>query len=198
MVPRRWSNAQLLRPERMSATKMLVFEREQPHSEASNPIGFIQRYSDALRAALSPITWLSITDRTDGHAAAGFLDGRALDPNGADLQVLVVSETFAGRAPIERQRLVNGQGTLLGEELTSGRVHSMQLKCWTPMQWAKKGKPLTLGAASCAPSTSPVSVLAQPALEQCSPPLDLPPSATEKLACQLDGADCDGSCQKAW
>ena len=49
------------------AAKMLVFERTSG-PDLQPATSFIKRYSDALRASLSPLTWLSIADRSDRHS----------------------------------------------------------------------------------------------------------------------------------
>ena len=111
----------------------------------------LERCSNSLSASLAPITWLNIADRTDGHSAAGYLDGRALDAAGLDLQILIVSPKFAGCNTLQRQRLVN---TALGAELHSGKVHSVQMRCWTPAQWRDSGMPEAFAAAPCVELTS--------------------------------------------
>ena len=52
---------------------------------------------DALRAALTPVHHLAVTDVTDGHAVEGVLDGRALRADGREILVLVVSARFYGQ-----------------------------------------------------------------------------------------------------
>lgn len=111
----------------------------------------VERCSDALAATLAPVTWLSIADRTDGHSTAGYLDGRALDADGLDLQILVVSPRFSSCSLLERQRLVN---TAIGPELKSGKVHSVQMRCWTPAQWQGQGMPKAFAAAPCTAPTN--------------------------------------------
>merc|ERR1719436_1535958 len=95
---------------------------------------------DRLRAAVPGVERLEIKDCTNGHAIEGFLDGsrRALDPNGLELELTVVSKVFQGMRPLERQRLVSGA---LGPELLSGAVHALpRMKAWTPEQWDMKKK----------------------------------------------------------
>lgn len=88
--------------------------------------------------SLAPVTHLCVSDVTDGHAVAGFRDGRALAADGRELLLLVVSPGFAARSPLARQRLVNG---LLDAELRSGRLHSVRMRCLTPAQWEARGRP---------------------------------------------------------
>ena len=65
----------------------------------------IERYDASLRAALNP-TWLFVSDTSDGHTKAGFLDGRALHPDGLELHVLVVARVerfgWRGTEPFEQ------------------------------------------------------------------------------------------------
>ena len=89
------------------------------------------------------MTHMCFADVTDGHAVAGAADGRALRADGRDIQALIVSECFDGCNPLRRQAIVN---RVLEPELKSGRLHSVQMRCWTPAQWAKHGRPHNLGA----------------------------------------------------
>jgi acid stress-induced BolA-like protein IbaG/YrbA len=150
------------------------------------------------------VTHLNIRDSTDGHAVAGFLDGRALDADGLDLQVLVVAQCFAGVTPLGRQRLVNDA---IDSELTSGTVHSVQMRCWTPKQWEAKGMPDDLNAVPCSPTSSPVLKLppspkgVAAELGLCLPPAQAPDSpvhrpTTVAMACKGDVRMCDGECLK--
>ena len=110
----------------------------------------IELYEASLRRAFHPVTWLRVSDKSDGHTKAGFEDGRALDADGLELHVLVVSECFQGRSPLARQQMVN---SVLIDDLRSGRIHSVQMKCWTPAQWVSHqrwnagGQPATLEEA---------------------------------------------------
>jgi len=88
--------------------------------------------------SLSPITWLCISDVTDGHAIEGVKDGRALDADGREVLILVVSKQFESKSLIQRQRMINN---VLFEDLKSGILHSVRMKCLTPDQWEKRGKP---------------------------------------------------------
>lgn len=47
--------------------------------------------------------------------------------------VVVVSPAFQGLLPIKRHRMVNAA---VAEELNSGAIHAMQLKTFTPDEWA--------------------------------------------------------------
>jgi len=81
-----------------------------------------------------------IEDVTDGHTKEGFEDGRSLTVDGRELLVMVVSSVFEGKQSIERHQLVHD---CFRTELDSGKMHSIQIRAWTPTQWAKKGSPTT-------------------------------------------------------
>tara|TARA_B110001452_G_scaffold36138_1_gene27719 strand:+ start:816 stop:1160 length:345 start_codon:yes stop_codon:yes gene_type:complete len=89
-------------------------------------------YEERLRRAL-PMTFLALTDVTDGHAAEGVKDGRALSGDGRDILILAVSDAWEGMPILERQRAVND---VLSEDLSTGRLHSVRIKCMTKPQWA--------------------------------------------------------------
>eukprot|EP00930_Biecheleria_cincta_P027029 TRINITY_DN18996_c0_g1_i1.p1 TRINITY_DN18996_c0_g1~~TRINITY_DN18996_c0_g1_i1.p1 ORF type:complete len:243 (-),score=39.97 TRINITY_DN18996_c0_g1_i1:115-843(-) len=99
-----------------------------------------------LRSAIPCIEHLDILDVTNGHAVLGFKDGskRALDPKGLELELTVVSSTFEGLKPVERQRLVS---EALGAELMSGAVHALpRMKTFTPAQWQLRSNDLNAGS----------------------------------------------------
>jgi len=101
----------------------------------------LQKHDTSLRCALFPVTWLCIADVTDGHAVEGFKDGRALDPTGLEALILIVSAQFEGKSLVQRQQMVY---KILNNDLTSGILHSVRMKCFTPQQWEKKGRPASL------------------------------------------------------
>ena len=180
----------------------------------------IEAYRSALHEALQP-SWLAIADVSDGHAVEGAKDGRALSADGKDVVLLVVTSLFEERTPLERQRMVND---VLAEPLASGLIHSLQLRCWTPAQWQKKGSPKTVASREGnSPKTelqglseSPVVTL-RPAEPMNDTVLELPPCAEEKLLlpraplsgsleerrkqCQAGAGSalfqCDGSCNRS-
>merc|ERR1711924_117104 len=114
-------------------------------------------YESSLRLALSP-SFMAITDVTDGHAVDGVLDGRALRADGKEILLLICAEAFEGMSLLDRQRQVN---SILGDDLRSGRLHSVRMKCMTPAQWERHGRPQAFpGNKPCAsPVSSPVSVM---------------------------------------
>ena len=54
---------------------------------------------------------------------------------GCNFQVTVISEEFAGKSPVKKQQLVYG---CLQEMISSGEIHAVQIKTFTPQQWQDK------------------------------------------------------------
>lgn len=81
------------------------------------------RIRTKLEAALSPVT-LEIAD--DSHKHAGHSGAR--EGGETHFTVTVVSDVFAGKSRVERQRLVYG---LLAEEMAE-RVHALALNTRAP------------------------------------------------------------------
>uniref|UniRef100_A0A7S0JKP6 Uncharacterized protein n=1 Tax=Calcidiscus leptoporus TaxID=127549 RepID=A0A7S0JKP6_9EUKA len=103
-------------------------------------------YARQLEEIFDPIC-LCVQDVSDGHAAEGVKDGRALHKDGRDILILIVSSCFEGKSPLQRQQSVNA---ILSGDLASGLLHSVQMRCWTITQWEKKGKPQSLQPQPCA------------------------------------------------
>ncbi|CAH0485766.1 unnamed protein product [Peronospora farinosa] len=57
------------------------------------------------------------------------------DGCGSKFSLVVVHEGFEGQSLLERQRRVND---CLKEEMT--RIHALQMKTWTPLQYEQKTK----------------------------------------------------------
>jgi BolA protein len=85
----------------------------------------------ALRAGLAP-EHLAIEDESERHRGhAGAASG------GGHYRVTVVSARFAGRARLERHRMVYAAlGTALG-----GEIHALALRALTPEEWAGAASP---------------------------------------------------------
>lgn len=73
-----------------------------PELQTLTPVEWVKsaRFSwveERLRAGIPQVEHLDITDVTNGHAVLGFRDGskRALNPNGLELQICVVSPAFS-------------------------------------------------------------------------------------------------------
>jgi BolA protein len=77
-----------------------------------------------LEAGLAPAR-LEVVDESHMHK------GPATETH---FKVVVVSEAFAGRSPIQRHRVVHG---LLAAELAGG-VHALSIVALTPEQWAER------------------------------------------------------------
>ena len=82
-----------------------------------------------LREKLSP-TRLDVVDESVRHA------GHAGAREGGHFRVLIVSEAFAGRTPVERHRMVNSAL----EGLFAGRIHALALRTLTPDE-ESRGRP---------------------------------------------------------
>lgn len=51
--------------------------------------------------------------------------------------VTVVSESFAGQTPLNKERSVHA---VLGDVVTSGAVHAIHIKPYTPAEWKTASK----------------------------------------------------------
>ena len=96
-------------------------------SSASKPREIPQPISCAhleaqLRAGIGEIEHLSVVDDSDGC--------------GSKFKIIIVSSAFEGVKLLQRHRLVNGSEGVLAEEMKY--IHAMNIKAWTPKQYAKK------------------------------------------------------------
>lgn len=57
--------------------------------------------------------------------------------DGSHFDVIVVGEVFAGKTPVNRQRLVYAT---VNEQITSGALHAINIKAYTPEEWEKARK----------------------------------------------------------
>ena len=87
-----------------------------------------ERIRRKLTDALAP-TLLEIEDESHRHVGHAGHDGRGE----SHFHVKVVSDAFAGRGRVDRQRMVYG---LLAEELAD-RVHALSLRTETPDEAAR-------------------------------------------------------------
>lgn len=87
-----------------------------------------ERMRRTLEESLAPAR-LEIIDDSDRHAGHAGHDGRGE----SHFRVRIVSEAFAGRSRVERQRLVYD---LLAAELKD-RIHALSLTTETPAEAAK-------------------------------------------------------------
>lgn len=52
--------------------------------------------------------------------------------DGSHFSVIVVTEQFAGMRAVKRQQTVYA---VLGDKITSGEVHALSIKAYTPEEW---------------------------------------------------------------
>ena len=52
--------------------------------------------------------------------------------DGSHVNLVVVSPAFAGLNPVKKQQLVYG---VLQEQISSGAIHAVNMKTYTPEQW---------------------------------------------------------------
>lgn len=57
--------------------------------------------------------------------------------DGSHFDVTVVSSAFEGKSMVEQQRLVYAS---LGNTITSGEVHAINIKTYTPDEWKSASK----------------------------------------------------------
>jgi acid stress-induced BolA-like protein IbaG/YrbA len=57
--------------------------------------------------------------------------------DGSHFEALVVSEVFEGLNPVKKQQQVYA---VLGEHITSGEIHALTIKAYTPAEWEKASK----------------------------------------------------------
>jgi acid stress-induced BolA-like protein IbaG/YrbA len=57
--------------------------------------------------------------------------------DGSHFEAIVIGEIFDGMSPLNKQRTVYGT---LGDRITSGEIHALSIKAYTPAEWAKASK----------------------------------------------------------
>lgn len=55
--------------------------------------------------------------------------------DGSHFDAVVVSDEFAGKSPIQKQRLVMAT---VRPQIESGELHALSIKTYTPEQWAEQ------------------------------------------------------------
>lgn len=63
--------------------------------------------------------------------------------DGSHFEAVVISEVFEGKSPVAQQKLVYAT---LGDHITSGAIHALTIKAYTPEKWAQASK-LQIGSA---------------------------------------------------
>ena len=60
-----------------------------------------------------------------------------VDGDGSHFQATVIGAVFEGKTPVQKQKLVYAT---LGDKITSGEIHALTIKAYTPKEWetAKK------------------------------------------------------------
>lgn len=57
--------------------------------------------------------------------------------DGSHFQAIVVGDVFADKTPVQKQQLVYAT---LGDRITSGELHALSIKTFTPAEWQKAQK----------------------------------------------------------
>jgi len=57
--------------------------------------------------------------------------------DGSHFDAIVIGELFAGKSLLDKQRTVYGT---LGDRITSGEIHALSIKAYTPAEWEKASK----------------------------------------------------------
>lgn len=57
--------------------------------------------------------------------------------DGSHFEAIVVGEVFAGLTPVKKQQLVYAS---VHDLITSGELHALSIKTYTPEEWAKASK----------------------------------------------------------
>lgn len=57
--------------------------------------------------------------------------------DGSHFEVTVVGEVFEGKSMVDEQRMVYAT---LGDRITSGEIHAINIKAYTPAEWATASK----------------------------------------------------------
>lgn len=95
-----------------------------------------QRIRELLNLSLAPVE-LGVENESHMHS---------VPPNSeTHFKVLVVSDVFAGKSRIDRQRLVN---EVLKSELQSG-LHALTQKTLTPSEWESQKETLNFVSPQC-------------------------------------------------
>lgn len=55
--------------------------------------------------------------------------------DGYHYDAVVISDAFAGKSPLQKQKMVYAT---LSSHITSGAIHALGIKAYTPEEWAKQ------------------------------------------------------------
>lgn len=69
---------------------------------------------------------------------AGIANSEAMvNGDGSHYEAIVVSTEFAGKSLVQKQKMVYAT---LGDKITSGAIHALTIKAYTPEEWEKAQK----------------------------------------------------------
>ena len=57
--------------------------------------------------------------------------------DGSHFEAVVISDAFEGKSPVAQQKMVYAT---LGDHITSGALHALTIKAYTPEKWAQASK----------------------------------------------------------
>ncbi len=57
--------------------------------------------------------------------------------DGSHFDVTAVGDIFDGKSMLEQQKMIYAT---LGDRITNGDIHAINIKCYTPAQWATASK----------------------------------------------------------
>ncbi|MCW9025220.1 MAG: BolA family transcriptional regulator [Gammaproteobacteria bacterium] len=57
--------------------------------------------------------------------------------DGSHFDAVVIGEIFEGQSAVKKQQMVY---TTLGDRITSGAIHALSIKTYTPAEWATASK----------------------------------------------------------
>ena len=77
-------------------------------------------------------------EEVKGLISAGLPDCEvSVTGDGSHFQAIVVGDVFADKTPVQKQQLVYAT---LGDRITSGELHALSIKTYTPAEWQKAQK----------------------------------------------------------
>lgn len=79
------------------------------------------------------------TDELKTHIATSMPSAEVfVEGDGYHFDAMVISDEFSGLNAVKRQQRVY---QTVQEEITSGNLHALSIKAYTPEEWDAKGKP---------------------------------------------------------
>ncbi len=77
-------------------------------------------------------------DEIKQRIAAGLPDCEiTVSGDGSHFEAIVVGDVFAGKSPVKKQQMVYAT---VNELITSGALHALTIKAYTPQEWEKARK----------------------------------------------------------